>query len=149
MKKKMNLAKAPVQIELEKDEKLDKINIQSLSTTKTFFTIFFTITSIIYIILGVAIIVNAGEHGPNANPLQIAYGIVLMAVGPFSQIFLAFFVNLFVSMAYDTKIIKYTMLYAKENISDKNLKIPEEYEPVPQLEQQPSQASPFTSFWDM
>ena len=127
MKKKMKLAKAPAQIELEKDEKLDKINIQSLSTAKTFFTIFFTITSIMYIILGTAIIVIAAESS-TANPLQIAYGIVLMLVGPFSQIFLAFFVNLFVSMAYDTKIIKYTMLYAKENISDNNLKIPEEYE---------------------
>ena len=125
----MKIAKAPAHIEKEKKENLDRINIKSLSTTKNIFTAFFTIAAIAYFIIGLTIVEITN---------QLSYGLTLMIVGPITQMFLTLLINLFISIAYDTKIIKYTLIYAKENTNDDELKVPEEYEPELQSYSEPT-----------
>ena len=116
----MKIARAPQQIKREMKYDLDKFNIKSLKSLRIFAKILFIIWGLLCFICGIILISQATQQE------QITYGLALIFVSPVLLVFSYMFLNMFISMAYDTKIIKYTMLYAKENISDKNLKIPEE-----------------------
>ena len=116
----MKIAKAPQQIKREMKYDLDKFNISSLNSLRAFAKILFIIWGLLCFICGIILISQAAQQE------QITYGLILIFVSPVLLVFNYMFLNMYISMAYDIKIIKYTMLYAKENINDKNLKIPEE-----------------------
>ena len=116
----MKIAKAPQQIKREMKYDLDKFNISSLNSLRAFAKILFIIWGLLCFICGIILISQATQQE------QITYGLILIFVSPVFIVFTYMFLNMYISMAYDIKIIKYTMLYAKENINDKNLKIPEE-----------------------